>query len=110
MARTEILNGLPPVLIAQAAAAAAKPIFGFDEMPHVQNYGDYSEIVLTPAQQDQVAAFIIRQLDAEPGAVRVDLSGVMTRVLSRKYWAYGLGAVAAGAALGSLFTPRRKRK
>lgn len=93
---------IPAVLQAKAAAMAARPIFGFTSEPMVINYGTYAEIELDQVQQEQLSAWIIRQLDAEPGAVRVNLAGVFLRVLVRKYWPWIAGTAAAGALGGFL--------
>ena len=62
------------------------PIAG--SKPNVTIHGDYSEITFTPDQEERVSAWILTQLNHEPGPVRVDASGVAMKVISRKYWPY----------------------
>ncbi len=97
------------ILSAQAAAAAARPVMSLSRSPTVINYGDHVAIELDAGLQDEVAAFLIRQLDSEPGAIRVvGLGGVFIKVLARKY---GLWAAAAlGVSFGSGWLTRGKRK
>lgn len=102
---------IPPVLIAQAAAVAAKPALSLSRAPQVVNYGGYVVIELDPELQGEVADFIIRQLEAEPGAVRVaGLGGVLARVLARKYSAWIGGALAGSFGLGWLSKGKGKKR
>ncbi len=97
------------ILVAQTAAQAARPVMGLSRAPTVVNYGSYVAIELDALQQEEVAAFLIRQLDAEPGAVRVTgLGGVFLRVLARKYGLYAAGSWAAAFGLGWLTGGRKK--
>lgn len=100
-----------PVLIAQAAALAAQPALSLSRAPAVVNYGSYVVIELDPQLQGEVAEFIIRQLEAEPGAVRVaGLGGVLARVLARKYSGWIGGALAGSFGLGWLTKGRGKKR
>lgn len=100
---------IPAVLQAQAAALAAKEVIGMDRAPTVLNYGTYAAIELDAEQEDQIARFIIRQLDREPGQVRINLAGVALKVLARKYWPHLAGLVGAGALVGALAARALKR-
>lgn len=98
-----------PVLVAQAAAIAARPALSLSKAPTVVNYGDYAVIELDQVDQEQIAAFILRQLDGEPGAVRVQgLGGVVLRVLARKYWGHLAGAAGGFFGLGWLTSASKK--
>lgn len=100
-----------PVLIAQAAALAAQPVLSLSRAPAVVNYGSYVVIELDPQLQKETADFIIRQLEAEPGAVRVaGLGGVLARVLARKYSGWIGGALAGSFGLGWLSKGRGKKR
>jgi len=102
---------IPPVLIGQAAAIAAQPALSLSRAPAVVNYGSYVVIELDPQLQGEVAEFIIRQLESEPGAVRVSgLGGVLARVLARKYSAWIGGALAGSFGLGWLSTKAKGKK
>lgn len=93
-----IFQGIPGAATANAIALAWAPIVG--GMPAVINRGEYYEVALTPDQEDRAAAWIMSQLDKEPGPVRMDLTGVGTKVIMRHYWPHVLGVLALGAALG----------
>lgn len=102
---------IPALLIGQAAAVAAQPALSLSRAPTVVNYGSYVVIELDPQLQGEVADFIIRQLEAEPGAVRVSgLGGVLARVLARKYSAWIGGTVAGAFGLGWLSKGVKGRK
>jgi len=93
-----MFSSLPAYGTANALALALSPIAG--GMPRVVNGGGYYEIDFTPEQEDRVSAWILLQLNKEPGPVRVDAGNIAWTVVSRKYWPYALGAVALGAFLG----------
>jgi hypothetical protein len=102
---------IPPVLMGQALAIAAQPALSLSRAPAVVNYGSYVVIELDPALQKEVADFIIRQLESEPGAVRVaGLGGVLARVLARKYSGWIGGALAGSFGLGWLSTKAKGKK
>ncbi len=97
------------ILVAETAAQAARPIMGLSRAPTVTNYGSYVALELDSDLQKEVADFLIRQLDAEPGAVRVTgLGGVFLRVLARKYWPWTLGSLGASFGLGLLTGGKKK--
>jgi hypothetical protein len=101
---------LVPVLIAQAAATAARPVLSLSRAPAVVNYGTHVTIELDPELQSEVADFIIRQIESEPGAVRVSgLAGVLARVIARKYSPWLGGSLALAYGLGWFTKPRKKR-
>lgn len=102
---TEIFDAVLPSAGAQAVSVGISAVTG--SRPEVVTYVDHSEVVLTPEQEDLLAQWIVAQLNKEPGAVRVDLSGVATKVLWRKYWPWLLGSVAGGFALGASMRRRR---
>lgn len=89
-----VFSGIPAAATAQGLAAAFIPIAG--SKPNVVTYSDYSEITFSPEQEERVAAWILMQLNREPGPVRVDLGGIALRVVSRKYWPYALGILGLG--------------
>lgn len=93
-----VFGGLPATATAQGLAAAFMPITG--SKPAVTNYGDYAEITFTPDQEERLAAWILMQLNKEPGPVRVDLGGVALKVVTRKYWPYAVGILGLGLAAG----------
>lgn len=99
----QTMGQIPPVYLATAAAVAARPVLSLSRQPEIVNHGDYAEIVLDPELQQQTADFILRQLAAEPGPVRiVGLGGVVLRVLARKYFGWIGGTVAGSFVLGRL--------
>lgn len=100
---------LLPILVAQAAAAAARPLMGLSSAPVVVNNGDHVSIVFDGPLQDEAADFLIRQLDAAPGTVRVEgLGGILIKVLFRKYGLWAGGSLAAAFGLGWLTGGRKK--
>ena len=100
-----------PVLIAQAAAIAAQPALSLSKAPAVVNYGSYVVIELDPQLQGEVADFIIRQIESEPGSIRVaGLGGVLARVVARKYSAWIGGALAGSFGLGWLSKGKGKKR
>jgi hypothetical protein len=102
------MAALVPILVAQAAAQASRPLMGLSYAPTVVNDGDAVSIVIDGPLQDEMADFLIRQLDATPGAVRVDgLGGVLIKVLVRKYGLWAGGALASAFGLG-WFTGKKK--
>lgn len=98
-------QGIPAYATANALALAVSPITG--SVPRVVNYGSYYEIEFTPAQEERLSAWILLQLNKEPGPVRVDVDGVALRVVTRKYWPYIAGAVGAGFVLGYAMKGRK---
>ncbi len=107
------------IFSAQAAATAARPIMSLSRTPTVVNNGAYVTIELDAQLQDEVAAFILRQLagtpSTEPGApgagggIHVDgLGGVLLKVLVRKYGLWAGGALGGAFGLGWL-TGGKKR-
>lgn len=93
-----LFQNIPAAATANAIALAWAPIVG--GMPAVIGRGSYYEVVFNPDQEDRAAAWIMSQLDREPGPVRMDLTGVGTKVIMRHYWPHVLGIVALGAAVG----------
>lgn len=83
---------------AATIAAALTPIIG--SAPTVEVMDGVYSIVFTPEQEDRLAAWVVMQLDREPGPVRVELGGAALKVISRKYWPYAAGAVALGMVFG----------
>ncbi len=100
-----VFSGIPAAATASAIALAWAPIVG--SSPQVINRGGYYDVVFTPEQEDRAAAWIITQLDKEPGPVRVNAGGIATKVLTRHYWPYILGLVLVGAAAGYAFRGRK---
>jgi len=91
------------VLVGRAAALAMQQVMSLSRMPDVFDQGDHALIVLDDQAQDQVAAFIVRQLDAAPGPIRIaGVAGVVLKVIARKYWGYLVGTLGAGMGLGAL--------
>lgn len=99
-------SAIPAAATARAIALAWSPIVGGS--PDVVNHGDYYEVVFTPEQEDRAAAWIVSQLDREPGPVRMSLGGVATKVITREYWPYILGVAAVGGLVG--YSLRRGRR
>lgn len=98
------------ILGAQAAAAAARPVMSLSRSPTVVNHPDHVSIELDAGLQDEVAEFLIRQLDSEPGSIRVvGLGGVFIKVLIRKYGIWAAGALGVSFGAGWL-TKGGKRK
>lgn len=104
----EIFDAILPAAGAQAVAAGISTVTG--SRPAVVAYSDHSEIVLTPEQEDLLAQWIVGQLNKEPGRVRVNLSGVATKVLFRKYWGWMAAAVAGGALLGAAMRGKGRKR
>lgn len=97
------------ILAAQAAAAAARPVMGLTHSPMVVNHDDHVSIEFDPELQGQVADFLIRQLDSEPGKIRVvGLAGVFLRVVLRKYGLWAAGALGVSFGAGRLTGGKRK--
>lgn len=95
---------IPAAATAQAIALAWSPIVG--GAPTVERHGDAYKIIFSPEQEDRAAAWIVAQLNREPGPVQMESGGIAVKVLTRKYWPYVLGVAAAGAFLG--YTMGRK--
>jgi len=95
---TAFFAAIPAGTTARALALALSPIIG--GVAAVTSHGDYSEITFTPEQEERLSAWILTQLNREPGPVRIDSGGVATKVIMRQYWPYMLGFVAAGALVG----------
>lgn len=89
---------IPGFATANAIALAWTPITG--RPPAVINRGEYYDVVFDPEQEDRAAAWIVDQLNREPGAVRVEAAGIAQKVVMRQYWPYMLGLAAVGALLG----------
>lgn len=89
---------IPAAATANAIALAWSPIVG--GVPAVINRGEFYEVAFNPEQEDRAAAWIVSQLNREPGPVRVGASGIATKVIFREYWPHILGVAAAGAVLG----------
>lgn len=103
------MPAIPPVLLAQALSAASRPVLSLSKSPDIIDYGSYVEIVLDPQLQDEIAAFIIRQLEREPGKIRVaGLGGVVARVVGRKYWGWLAGALGGAFTFGRFSGGRKK--
>lgn len=96
---------IPAAATARAISLAWMPILG--DAPAVVNYGDYYAVEFTPAQEERAAAWIVSQLNREPGPVRMDAGGIAVRVVGRKYWPYLAGVAIAGAFLGYMARGRR---
>lgn len=94
----ELFAAIPAQATALAIAAAWRPIVG--SMPTVENRGDYWAVVFDLEQEDRAAAWILSQLNREPGPVRMELGGVARKVITRQYWAWALGLVAVGGLVG----------
>lgn len=97
---TSIFSTLAPAATARGIAAALAPIAG--SMPRVTDGGGYSEISFTPEQEERVSAWLVSQLNKEPGPVRMDMGGIALKVISREYWPYMIGLAVAGGLLGYL--------
>lgn len=97
------------ILTAQGAAAAARPLMNLSRSPTVVNHGDHVSIELDSGLQAEIAGFIIRQIDAEPGEIRIEgLGGVFARVAARKYGTWAAGFLGGAFGLGWLTGGRRK--
>jgi len=97
------------ILAAQGAAVAARQVMTLSRVPTVVNEGDHVTIELDAQLQDEVAAFLLRQLAAEPGSLRVSgLGGVMAKVIARKYGAWAAGLMGGAFGLGWLTGARKK--
>lgn len=96
---------IPGFATANAIALAWMPITGTP--PAVINRGEYYEIAFNPEQEDRAAAWIVSQLNREPGPVRMESGGIAIKVITRKYWPYILGVAAAGAVLGYTMRGRK---
>lgn len=94
----ELFAAIPAQATALAIAAAWRPIVG--SMPTVENRGDHWAVVFDMEQEDRASAWILSQLRREPGPVRMELGGVAQKVITRKYWALGLGLVVIGGLIG----------
>lgn len=103
-----IFSRIPAAATANAIALAWAPILG--SSPAVLNRGGYFEIVFTPEQEDRAAAWIVSQLDREPGPVRMNAGGIATKVITRQYWPYILGVAALGGAIGYIASGARRRR
>jgi hypothetical protein len=99
-----LFSGIPAAATAQAIAIAWAPITG--TAPAVVSHGDYWEVVFNPEQEDRAAAWIVSQLDRDPGPVRIEAGGIATKVITRKYWPYVLGIAGAGVVLGIMMGKR----
>lgn len=99
-----ILGRIPTNVQAASMATAISMITG--STPSVVNRGDYHEIILDGEQEDAFSQWVLSQLNKEPGAVRVDLSGVTRKVVVRQWWPQMAGLVAAGALVGYLLRGR----
>lgn len=99
-----IFSAIPSAATATAIAAAWSPIVG--GMPAVINRGDHYEVAFTMDQEDRASAWIISQLNKEPGPVQMDLSGVAIKVITRQYWPWVLGVAGLGFAAGYLLKGR----
>jgi len=94
-----VFSAIPSAATAAGLAVAIAPIAG--SVPATVNRGSYWEIIFNEAQQERISAWILRQLNREPGPVRMDLGPIAWTVVARKYWPYVAGAVALGAVLGA---------
>ena len=95
---------IPAQATALAIAAAWRPIVG--SMPAVTAGDGFWSVTFTPEQEDLAAAWLLTQLNKEPGPVRVNMSGISTKVLTRQYWPWVLAVAATGAALGYMVRGR----
>lgn len=93
-----VFAAIPAQATALAIATAWRPIVG--SMPQVAGHDDYWEVLFTPEQEDRAAEWLLTQLNREPGPVRVNMSGIATKVVTRQYWPWVLAVAATGAALG----------
>jgi hypothetical protein len=100
-----IFSAIPAAATANALAAALAPIAG--SRPQVTNYGTYHTITFDDAQKERLTAWIIGQLDKEPGPVRVDLNQIALQVIARKYWVY-LGGIFLLGAIGAYYLGKAK--
>jgi hypothetical protein len=96
---------IPAGATARAISLAWAPIIG--SAPEVIDQGDHFQIIFSPEQEERAAAWIITQLNREPGPVRMETGGIAARVIGRQYWPYIAGVAAAGALLGYYFGGRR---
>jgi len=94
----EVFAAIPAQATALAIAAAWRPIVG--SMPTVTGHDGYWSVSFSPEQEDAAAQWLMTQLNREPGPVRVNMSGIATKVVTRKYWPWVLAVAATGAALG----------
>ncbi len=94
----DMFAAIPAQATALAIAAAWRPIVG--SMPTVENRGDHWAVVFSVEQEDAASAWILQQLNREPGPVRMEIGGVARKVLARQYWGWALGAVVIGGLAG----------
>jgi len=104
----EIFSAIPAKATATALRLALIPIAG--GAPVLTDHGDYFSISFTPDQESRVSAWILSQLNKEPGPVRIETGAIALNVLTRKYWPYGLGLVLAGAGLGYFLSTGKGKK
>jgi len=95
-----ILSSIPGSVQAASMATAISSVTG--STPIVHNRGDYYEIILDGEQEDRLSNWILAQMNKEPGQVRVNLSGVATKVVFREYWPQMAAILAAGLVVGYL--------
>jgi len=100
-----IFSALAPRATARGLALALSPIAGGS--PKVTDFSDHSEIEFTPEQEERLAEWILTQLRAEPGPVRVASGSVALKVVTRQYWPWFAGAVGVGALVGYSLSRRR---
>lgn len=99
---SDIFGALAPAATAQGIAAALTPIAG--SMPRVSMGTGYSEITFTPEQEERISAWLVSQLNKDPGPVRMDAGGIALKVIMREYWPYMVGLAVGGGLLGYLLS------
>lgn len=90
----QLFSAIPAQATAVAIMTALGPIVG--GFPDVVNRGGYWAVVLNDSQQDRLTEWILTQLRKEPGPVRIESGTVALRVVTRQYWPWFAGAIAAG--------------
>lgn len=103
-----IFQSIPAGATAQALRLALTPIVGGS--PTLINNGEYFTISFSPEQEERLSAWILTQLNKEPGPVRIETGGIALRVISRQYWPYALGFAALGGLAVYLATKKKGRK
>lgn len=91
----KIFSSIPAPATALGLATALAPIAG--SRPTVTNFGNYYEISFDDMQKERLTAWIIGQLNKEPGPVRMDINQIALQVIARQYWLYIAGLIVLGA-------------
>jgi hypothetical protein len=97
---------LMPLATISGLRLALAPIAG--SLPALVNHGDYYSLVFTPEQEANLSAWIVRQINHDPGPIRIESGGIVRRVIAKQYWPHILGIAAVGGALGYFLRGRKR--